>query len=170
MIFNKLIKFVPNKLKMSIASLSQLSTEEINLVMNTPALVSILIGGADNNFDELEKEKANKIVAFRKTTGDPLLFEYFNLVEETFENEIQILSERYSGDAKERNKRIIDELVKLNEILPKLDHNYASALLKNWRTLAKGVAEASGGFLGMFDESSEEAHLVGLKIIEFGNN
>ncbi|MBL0078705.1 MAG: hypothetical protein IPP53_06170 [Bacteroidetes bacterium] len=42
--------------------------------------------------------------------------------------------------------------------------------LQNWRTLAKGVAEASGGFLGMFEESSEEAHLVGLKMIEFGNN
>lgn len=155
---------------MSIASLSQLSTEEINLVMNTPALVSLLIGGADNNFDNEEKERAKKIVAFRKTTGDPLLFEYFNLVEETFENEIQILSERYSGDVLERNSKITEELVKLNEILPKMDHNYANALLQNWRTLAKGVAEASGGFLGMFEESSEEAHLVGLKMIEFGNN
>jgi hypothetical protein len=155
---------------MSIASLSQLSTEEVNLVLNTPALVSLLIGGADNNFDNEEKEKAKKIVAFRKTTGDPLLFEYFNLVEETFENEIQILSERYSGDALERNSKITEELVKLNEILPKMDHNYANALLQNWRTLAKGVAEASGGFLGMFEESSEEAHLVGLKMIEFGNN
>ena len=38
---------------MSIASLSQLSTEEVNLVLNTPALVSLLIGGADNNFDKL---------------------------------------------------------------------------------------------------------------------
>lgn len=155
---------------MSIASLSQLSTEEVNLVLNTPALVSLLIGGADNNFDNEEKEKAKKIVAFRKTTGDPLLFEYFNLVEETFENEIQILSERYSGDALERNSKITEELVKLNEVLPKMDHNYANALLQNWRTLAKGVAEASGGFLGMFEESSEEAHLVGLKMIEFGNN
>lgn len=155
---------------MSIASLSQLSTEEVNLVLNTPALVSLLIGGADNNFDNEEKEKAKKIVAFRKTTGDPLLFEYFNLVEETFENEIQILSERYSGDVLERNSKITEELVKLNEILPKMDHNYANALLQNWRTLAKGVAEASGGFLGMFEESSEEAHLVGLKMIEFGNN
>ncbi|MBK6339990.1 MAG: hypothetical protein IPH74_15515 [Bacteroidetes bacterium] len=155
---------------MSIASLSQLSTEEVNLVLNTPALVSLLIGGADNNFDNEEKERAKKIVAFRKTTGDPLLFEYFNLVEETFENEIQILSERYSGDALERNSKITEELVKLNEILPKMDHNYANALLQNWRTLAKGVAEASGGFLGMFEESSEEAHLVGLKMIEFGNN
>lgn len=155
---------------MSIASLSQLSTGEVNLVLNTPALVSLLIGGADNNFDNEEKERAKKIVAFRKTTGDPLLFEYFNLVEETFENEIQILSERYSGDALERNSKITEELVKLNEILPKMDHNYANALLQNWRTLAKGVAEASGGFLGMFEESSEEAHLVGLKMIEFGNN
>ncbi|MBK9636196.1 MAG: hypothetical protein IPO64_17420 [Bacteroidetes bacterium] len=155
---------------MSIASLSQLSTEEVNLVLNTPALVSLLIGGADNNFDNEEKERAKKIVAFRKTTGDPLLFEYFNLVEETFENEIQILSERYSGDALERNSKITEELVKLNEVLPKMDHNYANALLQNWRTLAKGVAEASGGFLGMFEESSEEAHLVGLKMIEFGNN
>lgn len=155
---------------MSIASLSQLSTEEVNLVLNTPALVSLLIGGADNNFDNEEKERAKKIVAFRKTTGDPLLFEYFNLVEETFENEIQILSERYSGDVLERNSKITEELVKLNEILPKMDHNYANALLQNWRTLAKGVAEASGGFLGMFEESSEEAHLVGLKMIEFGNN
>ena len=140
------------------------------MVLNTPALVSLLIGGADNNFDNEEKERAKKIVAFRKTTGDPLLFEYFNLVEETFENEIQILSERYSGDALERNSKITEELVKLNEILPKMDHNYANALLQNWRTLAKGVAEASGGFLGMFEESSEEAHLVGLKMIEFGNN
>lgn len=154
---------------MSIASLSQLSTEEVNLVLNTPALVSLLIGGADNNFDNEEKERAKKIVAFRKTTGDPLLFEYFNLVEETFENEIQILSERYSGDALERNSKITEELVKLNEILPKMDHNYANALLQNWRTLAR-CGRSIWRILGMFEESSEEAHLVGLKMIEFGNN
>lgn len=155
---------------MSIASLSHLSAEEISLVMNTPALISVMIGSADGNFDADEKEKANKIVAFRKTTGDPLLFEYFSLVEKTFENELQIFSERYSGDVAERNKNIAVELTKLNLILPKIDHNYASALLKNWKSFAKGVAEASGGFLGIFEESSEEAHLVGLNMIIYSPN
>ncbi|MBL0078706.1 MAG: hypothetical protein IPP53_06175 [Bacteroidetes bacterium] len=81
---------------MSIASLSQLSTEEVNLVLNTPALVSLLIEVQIIILIMKKRKRAKKIVAFRKTTGDPLLFEYFNLVEETFENEIQILSERYS--------------------------------------------------------------------------
>lgn len=152
---------------MNISTLKHLTSEEANLVMETPAIVAFLIGGADNNFDEKEKEQAGKIVAFRKTTGDPLLFDYFTEIELTFENVLQVITERYAGNAEERNIAIINELEQLNAILPKIDHNYATALVTNWRSFAHGIAEASGGFLGLFVESSAEAKLVGLSMITY---
>lgn len=60
---------------------------------------------------------------------------------------------------------MVEEIEKLNEVLALVDGLYAKALLKSWKSLAREVAGASGGFLGMLNVSYEEEHLLDLAMI-----
>ncbi|MBX7226331.1 MAG: hypothetical protein K1X55_09895 [Chitinophagales bacterium] len=152
---------------MSVERLSHLTEEERTLCLEAPALVALLIGKADGNFNNSERERARNAMKFRQTNGDALLFDYFKEVYKTFDNVLQSVEERYAGDTNEVIMKVSAELSKLNDILPKLDKRFASMLIKNLKSLAVGVANSSGGILGIFDESEEEANLVDLPMIVF---
>ena len=68
---------------------------------------------------------------------------------------------------KERTRVLVEELTKLNDILPKLNDIYARAYLKSLRSLAHAIAEVSGGLLGFLDISYEEKHLTALEMITY---
>lgn len=153
---------------MTIIQFNSLTENERNTLLSAPAWVSYLIGGADNNFDAKEIGQAQHVVRYRTTVGDPFLFEYFSIVNETFPTQLADLIEKYENlSASERTQILTEELSKLNEILAKIDSLYARALVKSLRSFAKEIAEASGGFLGLLDISYEEKHLLGLEMINY---
>ena len=153
---------------MAIVQFNNLTETERNILFSAPAWDSYLIGGADNNFDAKEIGQAQHVVRYRITVGDPILFEYFSIINETFPTQLADLIEKYESlQAPARTQVLTDELSKLNEILPKIDSLYARALAKSLRSLAKEIAEASGGFLGMLEISYEEKHLLGLEMINY---
>ncbi len=153
---------------MSIIQFNHLTEVERNLLMASPSLVTYLIGSADDNFDAKEEEHSKHIIRIRTTTGDPILFDFFKEVDETFEVELLSVVSQYENlQANERTQALINELERLNSILPKIDSLYARALLKSLRSLAESIAEASGGIFGFLEVSYEEKHLVGLKMIVF---
>lgn len=153
---------------MAITQFNHLTETEKNLLMNSPALVTYLIGSADNNFDAKEEEHSKHVVRIRTTTGDPILFDFYKEVSEVFAGQLTNLVAQYANlSAKDRTQQLVDELAKLNEILPKIDTIYVNALLKSLRSLAESVAEASGGVFGFLEVSYEEKHLVGLQMITY---
>ena len=152
---------------MSVERLSHLTEEERNLCLEAPALVALLIGKADGNFNNKEKERARNAMKFRQSNGDALLFDYFKEVHKTFDNVLQSVEEKHVGDTKDVIISVSAELGKLNDVLPKLDRRFAGILFKNLKSLATGVANSSGGIFGIFDESEEEANLVDLPMITF---
>jgi len=155
---------------MSIAQFNQLSEEEKTLVYNAPAMVAYLIGGADDNFDTQEEKRSKHVIRFRQAVGDPLLFDYFKEVEDKFDAQLVELIHQFGNlHAEVRTKILVDELTKLNDILPKIDGLYARALLKSLKTLAQAVAEASGGVVGFLGVSYEESHLMGLEMITYAS-
>lgn len=152
---------------MKIAQFNQLTEEETQQLLIAPAYISYLIGGADNDFDEKEQEQAKYVVHLRNNVGDPLLFDYYTLVAQNFEVQLNELIAKYENlQAETRTDLFVEELSKLNEILQKIDNLYARTLLKSWRGLAKEVAEASGGLLGVLNISYEEEHLMDLQMIK----
>ncbi len=135
--------------------------------MDAPALITVLIGGADDDFDKDEEKRARKAVHFRSLEGDPLLFDYFELVDNEFAHTLSHMVQKYEGSPSERATAIGNELSKLNDILPKLGNTYVVALLNTWRSLANSIAQASGGVLGYFSISEEESELIKLEMITY---
>ncbi len=151
---------------MSIAQFQHLSSEERDLVYQAPAIVAYLIGGADDNFDAAEQAQSKHVVHIRTSTGDPILFDFYKETGERFDADLKNLATAYGSlQAEERTRILVEELAKLNEILPKVDSLYARAYLKSLRTLGRAVAEASGGIFGFIEVSYEEKHLLGLEMI-----
>jgi hypothetical protein len=150
---------------MHIVQLKHLSATQLELLKSAPALITVLIGAADDNLDANEENRAAKAVQFRQHTGDPLLFEYFQWVEESFDVTLNVVEQKYSSlQPEQRNELITNELVLVNEVLSEIDTKYAHALVASFRSLAKVVAAASGGVLGTIAVSSEESELVALSM------
>ncbi len=152
---------------MTIQELAVLSEEERDLVLTAPAMITVLIAGADDDFDKREENRAKKAVHFRQIQGDPLLFDYFKSVEVSFMSSLQHMIQKYEGDHDRRGSEISEQLAELNNILPKIEARYAKALIENWRNMAKAIAHSSGGVLGYVTISDKEAEFIGLDMITY---
>ncbi len=153
---------------MSVIQFDHLTAEERNLLYISPALVTYLIGGADGNFDTKEEVQSSHFIRIHSADGDPILFDFYKHVETTYFDVLDAVVKQYENTSvKERTDSIITELEKLNEILPKVDNLYARVLIKSLRSLAKVVAEASGGVLGFLEVGYEEERLMGLEMITY---
>ncbi|MEO1053240.1 MAG: hypothetical protein AAFX87_21590 [Bacteroidota bacterium] len=148
-----------------INAFSDLSTEEKDLMLRVPMLVSILIAGADNNIDRSEIKKSISIINNKQSTARQDLMEYYQEIGTDFEDKLKIVMQSYPVDSSERNPIIIGELEKLNDILPKLERNYAIKFYESIKDVAKKIAEASGGVLGYMAVGYEESKLIGLNMI-----
>ncbi|MEM6763454.1 MAG: hypothetical protein AAF824_00400 [Bacteroidota bacterium] len=150
---------------MPIPEFNQLSDQEIESLINAPAYVTILIASADDKIDKKEKNWAKKLVNYRSFTSEEMLNTYYEEVNKSFEMALESLEELYN-ESENGLQAVSQELEKLNPILKKLDDSTAATLLSSWRSLAQKVAEASGGFLGMFSTDNEEKKWIDLPMLE----
>ncbi len=148
-----------------IREFEHLSDSEKELMYQAPALVTVLVAGADNNIDKQEVEKAMSLAELKTYRSRRVLREYykevFNIFEKTFLDAVMELPET----AAERNPLIEEKLRRINFILPKLDKKFAQQFYASICDFAKSVAEASGGVLGYFSISAEENRYVSLRMI-----
>lgn len=153
---------------MSIPQFNQLSNEERKLLYDAPAIITLLVGSADDNLDSKEISTGLRMVMIRKDTGDKLLKEYYEVVNGFFDNALFRYSSNYEKlELEERISKLSEILAGLNEILPKIDPLYAKIFVKSLRTFAKEIAEASGGIAGIASISNAEQHLISLHMIDF---
>jgi hypothetical protein len=153
---------------MSIPQFNQLSNEERKLLYDAPAIITLLVGSADDNLDSKEISTGLRMVMIRKDTGDKLLKEYYEVVNGFFDNALFRYSSNYEKlELEERISKLSEILAGLNEILPKIDPLYAKILIKSLRTFAKEIAEASGGIAGIASISNAEQQLISLHMIDF---
>ncbi|PCH66230.1 MAG: hypothetical protein COC01_08645 [Bacteroidetes bacterium] len=146
-----------------------LSQQEIDLMINTPVLITILIAGADNDIDPDEQKWAKKLTTYRQFTEKPILQDYYKTVSENFESNLEkfvVYINSFPQDAKERNPHIAQELEKLNDILTKLDDEFSTNFYESIKSFAQHIAEASGGVLGFGSISPEEKAWVDLSMIK----
>ncbi len=150
---------------MPIPQFDHLTEDEVTRLINAPAYVTVLIAGADENIDRREKLSAAKLVHYRKFTSDPLLHDYYEAVDDSFEDALNALVELYENGNDSGGKAVYEELSLLNPILAKLDNGVRQKLLDTWRSLAKKVAEASGGLMGYASINVEEKKLIQLPML-----
>ena len=143
----------------------RLDQEEKKLLYKVPVLVTILIAGADSVIDNAEIKEAIEIAKDKKNKSNSTLNHFYHEVDKSFEEDLKSYLAQLPDDTIERNKIIIQQLKKLNDILPKLDKKFAKSFYENMRELAKKIAEASGGVLGYMAVGEEESEFVDLKMI-----
>lgn len=149
---------------MPIPYFSNLTEKEVELLAMAPAKVTVLIAGADNDIDKNETEWASKLVRFRTFTSDERLHDYYELVNARFETDLEGLTATWSADTTQAE--MLDKLSELKAVLAKMDDTYAGLVKESLRSLAKHVAKASGGFLGMGGISKAEGELLDLAMLD----
>ncbi len=149
-----------------ITEFSTLRDDEIEVLLNAPVYVAILIAGADGEIDNKEIKQSIELVHGKQSRERAQLIEFYKEVGKTFEDKFFALSKDLPTGVDERNSAIISELRKLNHILPKIDHNFAVKMVASLKDMAKKIASASGGVLGYMSVSYEEAKLVELDMLK----
>ena len=101
----------------------------------------------------------------RQRKGKAKLMGFYQLVNEDFEDKLKITIQSYPFESTQRTPLIVEELAALNQVLPKLDKTFAVEFVKSLREIALGIAQSSGGILGMKSIGVEEARYVNLPMI-----
>ena len=149
-----------------LAEFGNLSNSEIELVLKSPILTSILIAGADGNIDRKEIQESIKVAQKNAKKSKTRMMEFYQFVGEDFEDKLKILLQGYPSSASQRSTMIVQELAQLNNVLPKIDRVFAQELYGSIKDIAHKIASSSGGLLGMKSIGEEEARYVDLPMIK----
>lgn len=146
---------------------NKLTESERQLLFDALPLITLLIGGADGLLDEKEKEWSERVAKIRSYANPPELQDYYEKAGNTFRERLDYYIDEMPDDTKKRTEQISKELKKLTAILKKLREDQAVQLLVSWRSYAKHVANASGGFMTYLREGPKEANYTDLPMIDF---
>jgi hypothetical protein len=149
-----------------IPEFDRLSGSEMELMFKAPILACILIAGADNDIDNKEIRGALTLANNKHRKGKAKLMSFYQIVNEDFEDKLKITIQSYPIESTQRTPLIVEELAALNSILPKIEKSFANEFVISLRELAMGIAQSSGGILGLKSIGSEEAQFVNLPMIK----
>ncbi|MGJ3235714.1 hypothetical protein [Marivirga sp.] len=152
-----------------ISELKNLSESEIDLLKKIPAMVTILIAGADDQISKSELKEAVNLTKIKQSKARKELLGYYQEIAPDFEQSLNELLNSYPQDAEVRSKQVIEELERLNEILKKVDKDWATQFVSSMKDIAKKVAEAAGGVFGYLSIGYEESKLIDLNMIKVPN-
>ncbi|MBL7781337.1 MAG: hypothetical protein JNM22_08965 [Saprospiraceae bacterium] len=148
-----------------ITGFENLSKEEIDALVEAPALITVLVGAADGDLDKEERVWSERLLRSRTYNNPKTLNEFYRVVVEGFWMKVHSEMAHLPQDPEERNAQISTRLERLNPILAKLDVQLAADLYKGFLGLAEETAEASGGFLRLGAISEVEARWVKLPML-----
>jgi hypothetical protein len=134
-------------------------------MLKAPILVAILIAGADGVIDKREISEVAQFLE-KQTRIKSELAEYFREVAPDFEDKMNVVLQGYPRKTAERNAVIVDDLSKLNAVLPKIASEFASQFYHILKKIAQKTAASSGGLLGMNAIDEREARYLELYMIE----
>jgi hypothetical protein len=149
-----------------ISELKNLSESEIDLLKKIPAMVTILIAGADDQISKSELKEAVNLTKIKQSKARRELLSYYQEIAPDFEKSLNDLLKSYPEDAEIRSKQVVVELERLNDILKKVDKDWATQFVSSMKDIAKKVAEATGGVFGYLSIGYEESKLIDLKMIK----
>ena len=150
---------------MMIQGFEMLSEEQFDVTKKAITWITILIAGADGEIEKEETEWAKKIAHIRSYHNPNELTPFYEEVGKDFSSILNNLLDQLPVGTNDRQELLIRQLSKLNNILPILDNNLGHLLLKSYRSFAKHVAKASGGFLGFLSVGKEEDKLIDLPML-----
>jgi hypothetical protein len=148
-----------------LSGFDQLTSYELDALVDAPVLITVLVGAADGDLDREERTWSERLMQARTYSKPRHLNEYYTVVAHNFLAKLDAALERLPFEAADRNAVISKELEHLNPILAKIDQLLAADLYKSYLGLAKETARASGGFLRIGAISPEEAEWIKLPML-----
>ncbi len=148
-----------------IPGFGKLSESQFQTTKDAIAWITVLIAGADGHIEKEETDWAAKVTKIRGYSNPNELTPFYEAVGPEFSDKLHDILSKLTGSVAERQALISRKLEELNAILPLLDNNLGHHLLNSYRSFANHVAKASGGFLGFFNVSAEEAKLLDLPML-----
>lgn len=142
-----------------------LTKEEIDALVEAPALITILVGAADGELDSEERIWSERLLRSRTYNKPKELNEFYRVVVQVFWAKVHGEMAHLPREAELRNKELSGRLAKLNPILAKLDVELAADMYKGFVGLAEETAKASGGFLRIGAVSAEESRWIKLPML-----
>ena len=149
-----------------IKEFEQLETGEKDLMFSLPIYVAILVAGADGTIDSTEIQKSISIAKHKTKMARKDLLQYYNVVNENFEDKIKMAIANLPSEVKEREQALVKLLEDSNKVFAALDKVFAIKLYASLRDNADQVAKASGGIFGYLSIGYEESRVVELKMIK----
>ena len=142
-----------------------LSSGELDALIQAPVLITILVAGADGDIDREERYWTDRLMQSRTYSKPKILNEFYRIVSTGFLEKVDKELETLPTDAQLRNVHVESLLKDLNPILAKMDVFLAGDLYKSYIALAREAALSSGGFLRIRAINAAEAEWVGLHMI-----
>ena len=154
------------KNRQMITHFSNLNEEETGRLLDALPLITVLIAGADGNFEKEELEWAEKITHIRSYKLKNDIQAFYQEVEINLLEKVQYIIDSLPTDVTERTTIITEKLTYLNPILAKLDPSIGHKLYVGFLSFAEHIAKASGGLMGFFNVNAAEAKLIGLPMLQ----
>lgn len=148
-----------------IEGFKNITQEQFDTLVATIARISILIGGADGNFDKEEKDWAEKLAGIRSYANAETLHGFYREVGRNFEETVEKELAELPGLVEDRSNVLVEKIALVNDILPLLEYKYSKELYKSYLSFAKHVAKASGGFFDFWSVSVAEEKWLDLNMI-----
>lgn len=143
----------------------KLSREELDELYITPVWISILIAGEDNAFSKREIKSTVMLINQKKDISTGFLKDFYTSVAAKFEVNMRGYITLLPKNFEQRTEFLLQRLTKVNELLEKIDLEYARQLYSSFREFASGVARYSGGLFGLLSVSFAESKFIDLKMI-----
>lgn len=143
-----------------------LHATELDLLLETPVLITVLVGAADGVLDREERNWSERLLQARTYHNPKHLNDYYSIVVNGFLDKVDRQLAQLPDDTEARNQLISKRLEGVNAILAKLDPPLSVDLYKSYLGLAKETARASGGFLRIGAISAEEARWIDLPMLQ----
>lgn len=120
-----------------------LTPEEREILFKAPALVSVLASCSLNKVNEVQKADAIKLAHLKTFTANPILHEYYEEVDKTFETQFDLIVKAYSPFDENKRSDLKYEIERVNLIIAKLENFYGETLHKSLEGYANHVRKAA---------------------------
>lgn len=144
----------------------KLSETQFQITKDALTWITVLIAGADGEIEPEETQWATKVAKIRSYHNPNELTPFYEAVGPEFSDKLKDFIGKMPKDLGEREAILIRKLSQLNSILPLLENNLGHHLIASYRSFAKHVAKASGGFLGFFSINADESKFIGLTMLK----
>ena len=128
-----------------------LNDNEIELLLNAPALFSVFAASNDHEITSAQKSDAIKLAHLKSFSSDDLsLLSYYSEVEKKFKTNFESIVKKYAPFDDKKREELEIEIEKVNLVISKLDTDFANALHRSLCNYAEHVKKSDKSVLENF--------------------